>query len=111
MEMKEFLELVSKNAGNVETKETESVLCIGRSASEEGGSLCFVKGSGKDLLTMLTIMCLENSHLKTLVQAVAMILNGAKEEGLNSLDDLAKKYKKEKVSDESEEKSEETTEE
>ena len=111
MEMKEFLELVSKNAGNVETKETESVLCIGRSAGKEGESVCFVQGRGKDLLTMLTIMCFENSHLKTLVQGVAMILNGAKEKGLNSLDDLAKEYEKKEVSDESEDKSEETTEE
>ena len=106
MEMKEFLALIGKEARNVETKDTESVLCIGRSAEKDGGSLCLVQGRGKDLLTLLTITCFENSHLRALVQGVAQILNETQKRGVKSLYDLAEEYKKEAASDESEEKSE-----
>lgn len=106
MEMKEFLALIAKEAGNVEVKETESVLCIGRSAEKDGGRLCFVHGSGNDLSILLTISCFDNSHLRVLVQSVAQILNEAKEKGIKNLEDLFEKYKNEEASDESEEKSE-----
>lgn len=106
MEMKEFLAFIAKEAGNVETKDTESVLCIGRSAEKDGGRLCFVHGSGKDLITLLAMTCFENIHLRTIVSGVAQILNETKERGINSLADLAEEYKKEAASDESEEKSE-----
>lgn len=106
MEMKEFLALIAKEAGNVEVKDTESVLCIGRSAEKYGGRLCFVHGSGKDLLTLLTMTCFENSHLRAIVSGVAQILNETKERGIKNLEDLFEEYKKEEASDESEEKSE-----
>ena len=106
MEMKEFLALIGQNAGNVETKDTESVLCIGRSAEKDGGTLCIVQGRGKDLLTLLTITCFENSHLRTLVQGVAQILNEIQKRGVKTLADLAEDFKNEAASDESEEKSE-----
>ena len=106
MEMKEFLALIAKEAGNVEVKETESVLCIGRSAEKDGGSLCFVHGSGKDLLTLLTISCFDNSHLRALVSGVAQILNDTQKRGIKTLADLAEDFKNEAASDESEEKSE-----
>ena len=106
MEMKEFLALIAKEAGNVEVKETESVLCIGRSAEKDGGRLCFVHGTGKDLLILLTMMCFENSHLRELVSGVAQILNETQKKGIKNLEDLFEKYKNEAASDESEEKSE-----
>lgn len=106
MEMKEFLALIAKEAGNVETKDTESVLCIGRSAEKDGGRLCFVHGRGKDLLTLLTISCFEDSHLRTLVLGVAQILNEAQKRGVKTLADLAEENKNEAASDESEDKSE-----
>ena len=106
MEMKEFLALIAKEAGNVEVKETESVLCIGRSAEKDGGRLCFVHGSGKDLFILLTMMCFKNSHLRVLVSGVAQILNETQKRGVKNLEDLFEKYKNEEASDESEEKSE-----
>ena len=106
MEMKEFLDLIAKEVHNVETKDTESVLCIGRSAEKDGGTLCFVQGRGNDLITLLTISCFENSHLRALVQGVAQILNETQKRGVKTLADLAEDFKNEEASDESEEKSE-----
>lgn len=106
MEMKEFLALIAQEAHNVETKGTESVLCIGRSAEEDGGTLCLVQGRGKDLLTLLTMTCFENSHLRTLVLGVAQILNETQKRGVKTLADLAEDFKNEAASDETEEKSE-----
>ena len=106
MEMKEFLALIAKEAGNVEVKETESVLCIGRSAEKDGGRLCFVHGSGNDLSILLTISCFDNSHLRALVSGVAQILNETQKRGIKTLADLAEYFKNEAASDESEEKSE-----
>ena len=80
-------------------------MCIGRSAEKDGGSLCLVQGRGKDLLTLLTITCFENSHLRALVLGVAHILNDTQKRGVKTLADLAEEYKNEAVSDESEEKS------
>ena len=106
MEIKEFLALIAKEAGNVETKDTESVLCIGRSVEKDGASLCLVQGRGKDLLTLLTMTCFENSDLRALVSGVAQILNEAQKRGVKTLADLADEKKNEAASDESEEKSE-----
>lgn len=94
MEMKEFLGLIAKEAGNVEVKDTESVLCIGRSAEKDGRRLCFVHGSGKDLLTLLTMMCFENSHLRAIVSGVAQILNDTQKRGIKTLADSAEDFKK-----------------
>ena len=58
------------------------------------------------MLTLLTMMCFENIHLRDLVSGVAQILNETQKKGVKNLEDLFEKYKNEEAPDESEEKSE-----